>query len=460
MAIEASEESVEGSTMTLEEAKKLATELLIKEVPREEIMEQTGLSREVVNGLKGALKKKLKKLRVSERAATDVEEKIEPIEASTDVEEEEIFIPSPEEQMYAEMATVLEGALSGTPGIKPFNAKYIVRAFKGNPRHKEDPQSLHFLIQQSCPSAKNFTIGEVVTPVFRVKEKYPQLMGGSHGTMPYYDFQRRSQGFVSPVMGYGQPPMSVPYNPYASGPYPPTMNPGFGFSNETQVQKRIVDAIKEEREKTHLDALQKTIEKLSESIIELKKGGEKKAEAQVTRRKYDEEGHITDEYIGPASAVKESEVEKMLQYKSFFTSDITPEKIRQIVKETVPQGPSKDPEVAKLEVKLEETTKAIGDLRESVSEKDRKRLEDQIIKLDNKLDALRVDRKVDAYQDDTMRLIADVGGRLADKNFGKEVLTTVKELARPSSSPVEKLVERDSTEGLLNRLDEEFVATE
>lgn len=446
MAENSLEEAESPPVASEEDRKKLAVQLLLEDVPEDEIIEATGLRKRQVWGIKGSLVKsgELKK----------------EVEASEGLEEEEIIVAPAEEQMYSEMASTLEGVLKSTPGVSSNSRNYIINSFNANPRHKDDPQSLHFLIQQVCPKVNNFIIGEVVRSVFQVREKYPQLAGGSLGAMPYYDFQRRQQGVMPSYVGYVPQNQFMNHPSYGPGPYPSVMGPRGGVITEVQVQKRVDDAVSKAvgklNEERKLDSLKKEIEELKDLI---KKGGEKKAEAQVTRRKYDESGAVVEEYIGPVSSFKETDFDKFIKFQQASPS-LSLEDVRKVVKDEIPQGPSKDPELAKLEERFEQATKAIEDLKDSISEKERNRLEDQLTKLETKMDALRGERKVDAYQDDTMRLMADIGGRIADKAPVKEILTTVKELSRTSASPVEKLVEKDSTEGLLDRLDERFVTEE
>ena len=159
-------------------------------------------------------------------------------------------------------------------------------------------------------------------------------------------------------------------------------------------------------------------------------------------------------------------LEKMKHYKDMFgKEELTAEKVRSIIQEERERGkpPSVEelPAVKELKEKLEENKKAYENLKERIDAEERKRLEDIIMGLRSKIDALAT-RPSGEYKADEYRLLAEGLNNLATVLKEKKPAETVREILAPpgmsSTRPPSEKAGAEERSGVLQQLAKEGLA--
>lgn len=419
------EEVSEKSSEKSKDANIIASEMLQSgETDIDRIVEETGLAKRVIYGIKGALRRDGKLPIVKEGGGR---------EGGAKVGGEGGFV-APEEQMFADMRSVLVDELDITPGITSTSKskEYILKRFDSEEVYKTNPTELFFLIGKAAPQIKDWGAREIVNRVFNVTRNYnldrmklgasmPRTWGSEAG-MPYVQFPQ-SQGYER-YGQYGQPQYLNYYT-----------------------REQVDEMIRRRDEKSNLDKLVETVTKLAEKVEKIGGGGA--ASQGIIEETYtDSEGKQVTRRILPSGHSSESELDRMIKMKEILKSDLTPEQIRAIVRDETP-SPGESPAVTEMKTRLTEQEKRYEELKDKISAEDRKRLEETIKDLRDEIRS----RSSTGWTDDGMRVLNEGIQAIARKDPVKVIAG----LLEKKEAPKEKIVEEKAGEGLLQRLSKEHI---
>lgn len=103
-----------------------------------------------------------------------------------------------EEEMEAEMLSVLSGMLRKVPGAR--NQGWIVDCFKSDPNLRTDPRDLWDFIRRQCPNMDDRDLNTLISSVFAVRDKYMRTQEQSY---PPFHTRESFAPPPSPPSGYG-----------------------------------------------------------------------------------------------------------------------------------------------------------------------------------------------------------------------------------------------------------------
>lgn len=244
-------------------------------------------------------------------------------------------------------------------------------------------------------------------------------------------------------------------------------------------------------DKDFAGALERFTEQITERIEKVKPEEKREQMVRVQEPVLDAQGRpvvdkdgklVTRTVTGPASQVTgESELDKLLKYQKVLNpkqkSEISLEDVRRVVKEeTKPEAltpekvreivrkegkPEKSELTTRLEQRLDASEERYEELKDRMEAEDRKRLEDTISDLRNRLDSMIMGGGPGEWKSDEVRLLASTIDRLGSVLEKKKPVETLKDVLIPKGMPpAAREVPPKTRSGILGALEKRGMVVE
>lgn len=293
---------------------------------------------------------------------------------------------------------IVEKYIQNAPGLGEKTSEWILNLWDADENIRRDPNSLHrALLDAGAKPNIAYRIGSAINSLYR--EYYP-LVETNQQLATFGDFGHgRVPGFLlnqNNWQGFRQG-----FNPYSGGSgatHPP------GYVSRDELQRMLDERDRrhqqelEKRETEHkMESIEKKVEDIRNDLPRIvRESMPASQDIEEIEMPVDENGKPTtpDKAVSVVTRRRPSGssttdpleiIDKLAKLGVFGSkSNITADEVRKIVSES-----KESPAVAKLEEQLKEMNKRYDDLKDKMSEDQKKRMAEQIQGLENKIDGLK-----------------------------------------------------------------------
>jgi len=322
----------------------------------------------------------------------------------------------------------LKEVLELAPGVGKKVVPWILRKWDLNARLRDDPQEFYRVLHDECGLKPNIAFS-IVRDVWTAEEEFADLLY-QRGEQPI--FFRSGYGYGQPMFWPGQPQQA--FTPQTFRP------PGMMYTRE-DIERLRSDWAKEER----LRKLEEQIANLYKDLPKMIREAVPQPEGlqyEEVREPIDAEGNIChpDEAVSvrvrriPITSRESVEVKELRGELKSLRETIQKRDIDQLrseIREIKHRKPEESEEVKALRMQLNESRKAIEDLKGTIEAKDRQALADKLSSLENRLNTLAT--VGGEWKTDEMKVLASSIHELADIIKGRRPIDAAKEILAPPS---------------------------
>jgi len=343
----------------------------------------------------------------------------------------------------------LKEVLELAPGVSRKIVPWILRKWDLNARIRDDPQEFYRVLHDECGLKPNIAFS-ITRDVWGAEEEFADLLY-QRGERPI--FFRYGYGYGGqPMFGWGYPQQTQASTP--------VMAPMPGFYSREDVERLRSDWAKEERLRKLEEQLANLYRDLPKMVREAVQSEAPGVQYEEVREPIDAEGNIChpDEAVSvrvrrvpiTSKAEREDFLDKFIKLKQAGIigkeKEIDENTIRRIMREEAERKPESE-EIRVLRAQLNESRKAIEDLKEAMEAKDKQLLIDKINDLENRLSALATTSG--EWRTDEMKVLAasihELGTIIKEKHpveAARELLTVTPAVMPPptvqSAGPAER----------------------
>ena len=278
-----------------------------------------------------------------------------------------------------------------------------------------DPWNLHSHIKDFAPNANDRHLESIIEKIFDQLREEGYLPRDQEGYQPRYDHQRRTRREYRP--GYAPTEKRRERRRYDEEE---------DYEDELRSRRDAAERRREEEHELKMKRLEAEILKITR---ETRGSSTPQGSYEEVREFIDDKGNLCDPEKAVSVRIKRVPIGSRgltaEDIRKIMREDLTPEKVRDIVRSETGKGESG--EVKALKAQLNESLKAIEDLRGSIEAKDKQVLLDKIGDLDGRLKDVAATGTGD-WKSDEIRLIR--GGINDVKDLLKTYLTGERPLAR------------------------------
>jgi len=387
-------------------------------------------------------------------------------EEAKKLEVEERGLPPSDVEARKLVAKELRERLDSVWGIPAKKVDPIVSSLEDVPGIVLNPTALYWHIKQLAPQANDYQLYLFISSLFTKLQESGLLAVARTPWAPVTATAGPTQSQQFPFMFPQQSPQQpfyTPFTPFPQYPRLPQTQEEFEEYSSRVRSIRRQDEREEERHKREMAILDKRLEGLTQpkersDIVEIIEPI-RDEEGKLVK---DEKGNIVLRKIrGPRDQIRGTTEDPELQwlnkakkYQELFvpTSELTEEKVRDIIKEA---GPKEEPlSEEKIGEIARETAATVIASKEQEDKEERRHSE-----LLRAIERSGTEKIVEGYKSDSYRFMGQGMSELAAVAKEKQPVKFLVELVKPETRPG-KEIEPEATEGIFKRVETKYIAEE